>query len=84
VTCDRSVVLSEYSVSSTNKTDRHDITEILLKVTLNTINQTKPEPINMIIGILFQIVLKLDERELEYALQDKILVSSIMQDGLPS
>jgi hypothetical protein len=25
--------------SSTNKTDRHDIPEILLKVTLNTINQ---------------------------------------------
>jgi hypothetical protein len=29
-------------VSSTNKTDNHDITEILLKVALNTINQTKP------------------------------------------
>ena len=29
-------------VSSTNKTDRHDITEILLKVDLSTINQTKP------------------------------------------
>ena len=28
-------------VSSTNKTDCHDITEILLKVALNTINQTK-------------------------------------------
>ena len=27
-------------VSSTNKTDRHDITRILLKVVLNTINQT--------------------------------------------
>ena len=27
------------SVSSTNKTDCHDITEILLKVTLNTINE---------------------------------------------
>jgi hypothetical protein len=27
-------------VSSTNKTDRPDITEILLKVALNTINQT--------------------------------------------
>ena len=27
-------------VSSTNKTDRHDIAEILLKVTLSTINQT--------------------------------------------
>jgi hypothetical protein len=29
-------------VSSTNKTYRHDITKILLKVVLNTINQTKP------------------------------------------
>jgi hypothetical protein len=29
-----------YPVSSTNKTDRHDITEILLKVVLNTIKQT--------------------------------------------
>jgi hypothetical protein len=28
-------------VSSTNKTDRHDITEILLKVALSTIKQTK-------------------------------------------
>ena len=33
VTCDRSVD------SSTNKTDRHDIAEILLKVALNTITQ---------------------------------------------
>ena len=30
-------------VSSTNKSDRHDITDILLKVALNTINQTKPQ-----------------------------------------
>ena len=29
-------------VSLTNKTDRHDITEILLKVALNTINQPAP------------------------------------------
>jgi len=28
-------------VSSTNKTERHDITEILLKVALNAIKQTK-------------------------------------------
>ena len=28
--------------SSTNKIDRHDITEILLKMALNTINQIKP------------------------------------------
>jgi hypothetical protein len=29
-------------VSSTNKTDCHDITEILLKVELNTINHKQP------------------------------------------
>jgi hypothetical protein len=34
----RLVVFSGTPVSSTNKTDRHDITEILLKVTLNTID----------------------------------------------
>jgi hypothetical protein len=32
----------------TNKTDRHDITEILLKVAFNTTNQTKPTK-----GIIF-------------------------------
>ena len=42
VTCDRSVVFSGNPVSSTTNTDRHDITEILLKVALNTISQTKP------------------------------------------
>ena len=35
-------------VSSTNKTDRHDITEKLLKVALSAINQTKPScPLNL-------------------------------------
>jgi hypothetical protein len=33
-------VLQFSAVSSTNKTDCHDITEILLKVALNTIKQT--------------------------------------------
>jgi hypothetical protein len=33
-------------ISSTNKTDRHDITEILLKVSLNTINLTLTLSIN--------------------------------------
>jgi hypothetical protein len=37
---DRSVVFSGTPVSSTNKTDCHDIADILLKVVLNTINQT--------------------------------------------
>jgi hypothetical protein len=34
----RSVVFSRYFVSCTNKTDCHDITEILLNVALNIIN----------------------------------------------
>jgi hypothetical protein len=32
-----------HPVSSTNKTDRHDITEILLKVALNIIKQTNKQ-----------------------------------------
>jgi hypothetical protein len=40
VTCGRSVVFSGTLVSSTNKTDGHDVTEMLLKVVLNTITQT--------------------------------------------
>jgi hypothetical protein len=40
VTCDRLVVFSGYSGSSTNKTDCHIITEILFKVALNTITLT--------------------------------------------
>jgi hypothetical protein len=38
MTCGRLVVFSGYSGSSTNKTDLHDITEILLKVALATSN----------------------------------------------
>ncbi len=30
-----------------------------------------------------KVTLKLDEKELEQALQDKVLVSSILQQGLP-
>ena len=35
-----SVVFSGTDISSTNKIDRHDITEILLKVALNSITLT--------------------------------------------
>jgi hypothetical protein len=35
--------LLDTQVSSTNKTDRHDITEILLKVALNSINPNPPK-----------------------------------------
>jgi hypothetical protein len=47
VTCGRLVVFSGYSGFLPNKTDRHDITEILLKVALNTINH-KPDRITPI------------------------------------
>jgi hypothetical protein len=41
------VTISHLSLSSsTNKTERHDITEILLKVALNTIILTKPEAVS--------------------------------------
>jgi hypothetical protein len=40
VTCDRSVVSPGTMVSSTSKTDHNDITDIVLKVTMNTINHT--------------------------------------------
>ena len=40
MTYDRSVVFSGTPVSSTNKTDRQVITDLLLEVALNTINQT--------------------------------------------
>jgi hypothetical protein len=43
VTCDRSEVFSGSSDSSTNKTDRHDIAEILLKLALSTIKQTNKQ-----------------------------------------
>jgi hypothetical protein len=40
-------------VSSTNKTDRHDITKILLKVVLNTIKQTN----RLCLGLSYSIIL---------------------------
>ena len=43
-------------VSSTNKTDRHNITKTVLKVALSTINQTKP-PIKMIFYFAFVTVI---------------------------
>jgi hypothetical protein len=52
VTCDRSVVFSRSSGFSTNKTYRHDIAEILLKVALSTIKQ-----LNMFVCFLFVFLL---------------------------
>jgi hypothetical protein len=48
VTCDKSAVFAGLiPVSTTIKTDRHDITEVVLKVALSTIN--KPSTINKVI-----------------------------------
>ena len=52
VTCDRSMVFSAGPpVFSTNKTDRHDLTEILLKVATNT----TPTPLFINLHILCNI-----------------------------
>ena len=41
ILCDKVCILQCFPVSSINKTDRHDITEILLKVALNTIKSNQ-------------------------------------------
>ena len=46
MTCDMSVFFPDPPVSSTNKTDRQDITDILLKVALNTIKQIEQKQYN--------------------------------------
>jgi hypothetical protein len=43
-------------VSSTNKTDPHNIAEILLNVVLNTMNQTKPNKTNINKTIISSLV----------------------------
>ena len=47
-------------VSSTNKTDRHDITEILLKAALNTIKQTNNQYLWHLVWELNPTVLEFD------------------------
>jgi len=62
VTCGRSVILSGTPVCSTNKTDCHDIADILLKVALNTIsnkqtnNQTIVEILSLLVNSGEQII----------------------------
>ena len=48
-------------VSSTNKTDRHDIAEILLKVALNTIKQTNKTSRQDVAEILLNLVLIINQ-----------------------
>jgi hypothetical protein len=54
------VVSPGIPVSSTNKTDRHDITEILLKVTLNTITSSMES--NIIFAVLSKMKVLTDEK----------------------
>ena len=59
-------------VSSINKTDRHDITEILLKVALNTIN------LNCISKYHLQIILKVDMFSWSYLSIEHLIRKTIM------
>jgi hypothetical protein len=47
------VVFSGY-YSSTNKTDHPDITEILLRLALNTINQTNPSTYEFVLFVCLE------------------------------
>jgi hypothetical protein len=49
VTCSKSVIVSGTLVSSTNKTNHHYLTELLLKVALNT----KTKPVLWPLGAMF-------------------------------
>jgi hypothetical protein len=53
-------------ISSTNKTDRHDITEILLKVVLNTIKQTTKTVIKMMYWVSPYMVQPIHKDKWEY------------------
>jgi hypothetical protein len=46
------MVLSGYPASSTTKTGHHDIAEILLKVALNTKNQSINQSLNLKICVI--------------------------------
>ena len=80
VTCDKLVVFSGNPVSSTSKTDRYNITEILWKVAFSTIkpNQTSPHStfIAMFwLSVLIVIVI-LPVRYFQYCL---LLITNILQ-----
>ena len=55
-------------VSSTNITDRHEITEILLKVALNTIKQTNKHVHNTMVWI-FSVVFCFIQRKFKFGIQ---------------
>jgi hypothetical protein len=61
VTFDRSWFSLGPSVSSINKTVCHDIAEILLKVTLNTIKQANAMPLSMKCQFIFWVLVLLME-----------------------
>jgi hypothetical protein len=48
-------------VSSTNKTDRHDITKVLLKVALNTIKPNQPSRIYTITQVVVNTIRSLED-----------------------
>ena len=54
---DRSMIFFEYSVSSTNKSDPQDITEILLKVALNTTTLTPSFFSHVVLSIIMKYII---------------------------
>ena len=56
MTCDSSMVFSGTPVFTTNKTDCHDITEILLKGAINTINHLPEQPSSFLLHNVFALL----------------------------
>jgi hypothetical protein len=69
------VVFSGTPVSSTNKSDHHDITEILLKMTLNTITLTlTPKKIDRVKLVLLDQNSPLNAMMLVFSIVSKMLI----------
>ena len=63
--------------SSTNKTDRHNITEILMKVALSTTNQPNHQTIRYHVNLLFIVDKICTKQELQYILWNQAFTEQI-------
>ena len=79
------MVYPDTPVSSTNKTDCHDITELLLKVALNTINQNQIPTVVCLTVTLSQIISDTVKPALvTTSINQKLILCDLNSNSLPS
>jgi hypothetical protein len=77
---DSASTMRKMAVSSTNKTDRHDITEILFKVALNTINH-KPNHTLLFTNLTIFLIVDAESEPSEASLLLSLLCSFTRWDN---